>query len=1139
MVQERYKNLFVAGFYFFFTLLVLSKFLITDGIPHHGDFSFPVFTENWMKELYPLWNESTSASNFQNVNRAIFLAPFIFVFDFFSLKMDLLIKFLVFSLFFSSFFLSHLSIRFLVIKNLNKTVSKYYLWLAVFLGSVIFTLNPWVLDRVYAIFFWVAYIVTPPLLVLTYKLLRRITFYRIFAFALLFSYAALTPHYLLFTFAIIVVYVIVEVLFSKNRIFLFLNVLKSFFLILIIFCILNVYWIIPTIQVLLQSGVDPGYPLMLDNITVFSRNSNLINVIRGTDAWVSWLDWYGSQKKATDIGWFFWQIASLVGLLTYILFIKASIVKARAKTFFSIIFIVAVFMAQGFSSFIKSFYYWLIFDSPFNSLGWIFRDPNKFTGYVWIVYAFTATFILLSIVQQKQKYFRIKLVAFFIAFALAIFPKVDGYLYNYLLPVELPNSYYKAYNFLESNQDPKYKTIFIAPYEQSDGSNLSYGISHTWNKSRIATNSIMRSSPVSSFGFYHYTNPFAQMYDYIYPNNDLESVGLSLGTLGVQYLLYHADVTNAHNQVEKDLANFNSDKNLDLVFHDDFIYIYKVKSPVVAKITFYNKYGVVNGGLSAKNIIDEKLHNLPVLFQQQNLDNVLHRKEVENGAEFKISYGGKYLDSNILQMSDEIIWPAEYYSKNKQSDWTYVQTHNKYQTNRSWHSYVENFLKIHNKREFDFEKGAIVTYKQGAEYHLENSSKLTGQKNVYIRLLKSRQGGQVELDFGNSKKIIDTFSVNDYLETIYIGRFDFADLNKIVLKNVKGHNVINYLSFLSDENNDKISYEKNVFIADTNYPLYIDGKENYISNIFASIFINRKRDLSLSLNEGVISVEGRVIDNGIVEMKKGENIVKKYKPIESIDLIPGRVKYFNTDGSDFIDPIFREDQNSTWKRLESEVIENKDRKIFFFFDIRYWEIEQLHVRIDFLDSDKRYIGYNILNRGHNGEGVLSIREALMPPENSRYFKVSYMSLDSIENARIEVKTAYAELFEEMNPIQQIIALDKFLSLNLEPVELHYNKENAAEYTIETNYKGTGVVQFIESYDELWRMKLKNGKILKPIQINSIFNGFIIKEGWSVDGATIYYLPQKYYGTLLYVSFLAVFLLGGYSIYKFLISRSKN
>ncbi len=1136
MLQQKYKNSLIAIFYFLITFLLLIKFLFTAGIPHHGDFSFPVFTDNWFRELYPLWNESTSASNFQNVNRAIFLAPFILIFKFFSWKMEFLIKFLIFTLFFSSFFLAHLSIRFLIVKNLKRTINKHYLELSVFLGAVIFTLNPWVLDRVYAIFFWIAYIVTPPLLVLTYKLLRRITFYRIFIFTLLFSYASLTPHYLIFTFIIITAYIIIETIFARNKSFFILNAIRSFVMISILFFILNIYWLIPTIQVLSQSSIDPGYPITLEGVKVFSRNSNLLNVIRGTDAWVSWLDWYGSPQSPQGWKGVLWQIISLVGLLSYILFLRSNIIKKNVKIFLSLVFVMAIFMAQGFSNFIGGFYYWLIFNSPFHSLGWIFRDPNKFTGYVWLVYAFSVPIVLISIFQNKRKYFKLKILFFFLAFAFFILPKVEGYLYNYLLPVKLPSAYNRAYDFLRANQNPRYKTIFIAPYEQFSKSNLNYGISHTWNKSRIATNSIIRSSPVSSFGFYHFTNPFAQMYDYIYPNNDLDSVGLTLQTLGVEYLFYHGDVTNAQEQIKIDLATFNKDQNLELVFQDDFIYIYKVKNSLISKINFSQDYGVVSGGLNAKNIMDRKFPNLPLIFLDQDFKNIISNDNemVEKGAKLKISYNQKYWNSDILRLSDKIIWPTEFYNKNQESNWEYVQTHNKYQTNRPWHSYVENFLKVHNEREFDFQKGIITTHQANAKYEIDLTDNLNEKKKVYVRLFKNRAGGKIEINFSdNQKKVVDTFSTADHFETIYLGEFNFNDCPQVILTNLSGHNAINYLAFLSSENNQKIPNDSNVFIADTNYPLSLDGKNNYLSNVFASVFVPRDKELSLALNDSPISFEGKDIKKEVVKMKKGENIIKKYKPLKNIDLVPGNIKYFNFHDKNVVDPIFTEDKNSTWKRLESEAVEINDENVFFFFNIHYEEMQQFHVRIDFLDADKKYLNHNILNKGRDGEGELIIREALIPPQGTHYFKVSYMSLDSEKESKLVVQRAYAELFKEVNPGQQIIALDKTL-LYFQPdlTELKYQKENATHYNIESNAQGRGLVQFIESYDNLWRMKLKNGQILKPIQINSIFNGFVIRPDWNLEGATIYYLPQKYYKNLLIISFLAILIFGVYSIYEF-------
>ena len=62
----------------FFWILILTFFLLrtilfTSGIPHHGDLTYPSTIAQYQKALFPLWNESTSVSNLESIDRGFSL----------------------------------------------------------------------------------------------------------------------------------------------------------------------------------------------------------------------------------------------------------------------------------------------------------------------------------------------------------------------------------------------------------------------------------------------------------------------------------------------------------------------------------------------------------------------------------------------------------------------------------------------------------------------------------------------------------------------------------------------------------------------------------------------------------------------------------------------------------------------------------------------------------------------------------------------------------------------------------------------------------------------------------------------------------------------------------------------------------
>src|SRR3990170_2637054 len=64
---------------FILSLFLLRTILFTSGTPHHGDLTYPTTIVQYQKALFPLWNESTSVSNLESIDRGFSLLLVIFV----------------------------------------------------------------------------------------------------------------------------------------------------------------------------------------------------------------------------------------------------------------------------------------------------------------------------------------------------------------------------------------------------------------------------------------------------------------------------------------------------------------------------------------------------------------------------------------------------------------------------------------------------------------------------------------------------------------------------------------------------------------------------------------------------------------------------------------------------------------------------------------------------------------------------------------------------------------------------------------------------------------------------------------------------------------------------------------------------
>ena len=181
------------------TIFLLRTILFTPGIPSHGDLTYPSTIVQYQKALFPLWNESTSDSNLESIDRGFSLLLVLFV-RLIGGEVDLLSKLY----FFIPLFVSGVTTAYLTKYILQKVYpDKPPNTLAIVFASFMFMISPWVLEQVQAPFFWLSYAVTPGIILLAYRFFseRRLSFG--IGLAILWTLASTTPHYTLFSFLII------------------------------------------------------------------------------------------------------------------------------------------------------------------------------------------------------------------------------------------------------------------------------------------------------------------------------------------------------------------------------------------------------------------------------------------------------------------------------------------------------------------------------------------------------------------------------------------------------------------------------------------------------------------------------------------------------------------------------------------------------------------------------------------------------------------------------------------------------------------------------------------------------------------------------------------------------------------------
>jgi hypothetical protein len=548
------------------TIFLLRTILFTPGIPSHGDLTYPSTIIQYQKALFPLWNESTSDSNLESIDRGFSLLLVLFV-RLIGGEVDLLSKLY----FFIPLFVSGVTTAYLTKYVLQKVYpDKRPNAFAIIIASFMFMISPWVLEQVQAPFFWLSYAVTPGIILLAFRFFseRRLTFG--IGLAILWTLASTTPHYTIFSFLIIffawlcthvqfqfgdfnglkqslrrhhfsdlVTYTKINWGFSK-----YLKDLKLWILLGSVFIALNAYWIVMTLFLLINGTITPGYVFTSDMLSFFSPNANLPHVLSGTDQWISW--WPG-QYSGLIQGLIVAATIALPAIL-----IGAGALAKKGKGDLRLLYIligiwiIGVFFSLGENN---PVYHWLAIDSPLSSAyGWLLRVPGKISYLLWPAYAVCAGLVVqsaYSYCSSKKKNFLCKKALVLTAVAVLLIAstgyaiiKAEDYFNYYYAPVPVPAAYQQAFSYINANltedriaEFARYEngsqlnfTVQVSadPYSErvnssSGGNDLHHSnsswlnfiqpfeSSYTWNQHRIAGYFVPRSISVPNFGYYHFT----------------------------------------------------------------------------------------------------------------------------------------------------------------------------------------------------------------------------------------------------------------------------------------------------------------------------------------------------------------------------------------------------------------------------------------------------------------------------------------------------------------------------------------------------------------------------------------------------------------------------------------------------------
>jgi len=588
----------VVGSFLAIVLLINARILLSGGVPVHGDLTYPWRIDNYIDNYLYLFNDAGSIPNIESIDRVFLLFPAWFA-RLVGQGTGLVHKlvFLVLPL------VSLLSVSALLRFVVGRVNPVYVRPTVLIPPSLLYALSPWVLEELQAPLFWMAYALTPLLILLTFRIFESPAVDGAIALSLVLFFVASTPQYFAYSLLILLVIGVVELIHrvrTQGGLRVAASPLARPVLVLVLASlILNFYWIYPTARVVLAGGsVSPGYQVERATTRMFSAEASPLNVARGYDQWVYW------YEHDPSLGIVFSRPYVVVTLLPALLALAAVISREgrRSRHFLILGGLAAGFglVALGTRTPILN---WLVFDAPLVSrVGWIFRVPGKLSYMLWPFYCVGLALILGRALARKNTATRIGvLLVAGLGLSILILPKTIAYFYHYYVPIPQPPEYAQLERFLDE-QPGEYRVLYLAPYDGAFGRNrLKFETSFTWNPGRVAAATPVISSSRPAIGYYHltYRDWQTSLYPLVYPALPRDMGSRYLSKVGVRFLVYHDDIVGNEAQGRVDLSRLH---RTDLEWVASFGFIHVFENPEVLPVIRASGNGGTAGSLLVQRI---------------------------------------------------------------------------------------------------------------------------------------------------------------------------------------------------------------------------------------------------------------------------------------------------------------------------------------------------------------------------------------------------------------------------------------------------------------------------------------------------------------------------------------------------------
>jgi hypothetical protein len=863
--------------------------IIESGIIVAGDFPF-LDTPHYAKDKLWLWVDKGSRDGFEFLSR-FFIIGLWHVLSFVNVTSELATKVMVVLGFLLSSFCFYFS--FLLFFKNKHTALNINLKLSAIIGSLFYAYNVWSFNRIHHWYLWIGYSILPLFIVSIFFSFKNPKNWKyLLTSALLWSFASLTPHMVIF-YGIILIGTFLGFIFNdlykkkKPKKQLAIPMLSIIFFYLLV----NMYWIYPYALSSQIRTPSPPYELTSESLDLLSREGNFLNSFRIMAYWLN----TGVEKPDHQLLFALWLFSSIaIPIVAFsALFLKKSI---KYPLIFSSTALIGILLTMGTES--PFDYYKLALAIPILSkYVWVFREPEKWSFIIAFSYSFligiVAFKVLCFIAGKKYSNNKKLLIAGVFLFLLIGSIFLSSYPFyrarmEPLKPVILPPEFDKLNAYFSTINTDK---VYFIPYPFEDTEwDRNGGVQNIYNAHSIKPS-------IDSSEFYPFPSNY---YNYLVSTimeNRSKNISNLVNPLGTSYVIFHNDTWNKlrdsydSNKIDflKKLYFLNDLKNVNNIgFYKIFKTSNNNSSDAVREVNIPNRNIAVLGGL---NIL-ASLNVIPGFNSQNSSISFLADSRNKNTNVFMKGFNELILDPSssedeplLLFVDDKyVIAPFDNTFRNDPSHvWSRVRATDP--IHAPFHPYLKD-LGIENW-DFDYGKGLVVTQASGANIsipiEIEDKDKNNVSKDstydLFMRYFKNQKGGPIKV-YLDDKLVNEIDTLDEISNKFILEKVASVNLTKgihrLTLENVAGFNAVNIFALIPAEELNKSRNETAHLLAEKIRVLYLMEAE---SNFYNSMGKETGSSIHLfKVNNDNVTVD----DNNSTFIK---NFTGQFKVPKNTDLV--------------------------------------------------------------------------------------------------------------------------------------------------------------------------------------------------------------------------------------------------------------